>query len=166
MANLTKALFRNSFENRGKETEKILLVAERLQSMKKHQGSVQRRLQEYLNSRIDTAARDLSCYLKSPEVQEEFTTWTSDNVPVHEDSWAVTDNAIKKKLRKRLSYVIRTWEEENHVFADTCTSLIKHFRQRFNVMEHQLQVIKSAVTTDNESGTKSNFPLVAPDHWD
>ena len=62
--------------------------------------------------------------------------------------------------------MIRTWEEENHVFADTCTSLIKHFRQRFNVMEHQLQVIKSAVTTDNESGIKSNFPLVAPDHWD
>lgn len=96
MAYLTKSLFRNSFENRGKETEKILLVAERLQSMKKHQGSVQRQLQEYLNSRIDTAARDLSCYLKSPEVQEEFTTWTSDNVPVHEDSWAVTDNTIKK----------------------------------------------------------------------
>ena len=61
MAYLTKSLFRNSFENRGKETEKILLVAERLQSMKKHQGSVQRQLQEYLSSRIDTAARDLSC---------------------------------------------------------------------------------------------------------
>ena len=75
---------------------KILLVAKRLQRMKKQQGSIERELQEYLNSRIDTAARDLSCYLKSPEVQEEFTTWTSDNVPVHEDSWAVTDNAIKK----------------------------------------------------------------------
>ena len=51
-------------------------------------------------------------------------------------------------------------------FADTRTSLIKHFRQRFNVMEHQLQIIKSAVTADNERGTKSNFPQVAPDHCD
>ena len=75
---------------------KILLVAKRLQRMKKQQGSIQRELQEYLNSRIDTAARDLSCYLKSPKVQEEFTLWTSDDVPVHQDSWAVTDIAINK----------------------------------------------------------------------
>lgn len=74
---------------------KILLVAKRLQRMKKQQGSIQRELQEYLNSRIDTAARDLSCYLKSPKVQEELTSWTSDDVPVHEDSWGVTDNAKK-----------------------------------------------------------------------
>lgn len=40
MAYLTKAVFRNSFENRGKDTEKIVLEAKRLQSMKKQQESV------------------------------------------------------------------------------------------------------------------------------
>ena len=40
MAYLTKAVFRNSFENRGKETEKIVLEAKRLQSRKKQQESV------------------------------------------------------------------------------------------------------------------------------
>ena len=166
MAYLTKALFRNSFENRGKETEKIRLVAKRLQSMKEQQGSVQRELQAYLENKIDTAVHELSSYLKSPKVKEEFTSWTSDDVPVHEDSWAVTDDSIKKTLRKRLGYVIRTWEEESHVFADSRTSLVKHFQQRFNLVEHQLQIIESAVTTDNESGTRSNLPQVGPDNWD
>lgn len=91
--------------------------------------------------------------------------WTSDDVPVHQDSWAVTDNAINKTPKAAQLRDTNLGRRES-CFADTRTSLIKHFRQRFNVMEHQLQIIKSAVTADNERGTKSNFSQVAPDHWD
>ncbi|KAJ7392783.1 hypothetical protein OS493_010440 [Desmophyllum pertusum] len=162
MAYLTKAFIRNSSKDRKRVTERMMLITERLLIIEKQQSSVNKELQEYLESKTDNAVSALAKYLKSSDVVKRFTSWTLDDVPNAEESgesWAVTKNYIQKALIKRLRYEIARWEEENHVFADCRTSLIQYFQQRFNFAEGQLRILESSVIADN-AASPAGGPLV------
>ena len=86
-----------------------------------------------LNSTINTsAARELSKFLNSPELQQYFTLWSLDNVPDVGGDWNVTEENIKRALVKRLQEKIEEWEIQNNVFAESRTlltqSLLRYFK--------------------------------------
>ena len=113
--------------------------------IEKQQSSVAKELQYYLENKTDNAVSLLSKNLKSPDVVGQFTSWALDDVPDAEESWVMTNHYIQKAFRKRLQDVIVSWEEDNHVFADARTSLVKYFQQRFSYVEGQLRYLESSV---------------------
>ena len=96
-------------------------VAEVMNFMTESQQCV---VDKELNSTIKTsAARELSKFLNSPELQQYFTSWSLDNVPDVGGDWNVTEENIKRALVKRLQEKIEEWEIQTNVLAESRTSL-------------------------------------------
>lgn len=145
MAFFTRAFIRTSHYDRAKVTERLKLITERLTMIENQQSSVAKELQNYLENKIDYAVSLLSKDLKSPDVVEQFTSWTLDDVPDPEESWVMTNYYIQKAFRKRLEDMIAAWEEKHRVFANARTSMIEYFQQRFSYVEGQLRCLESSV---------------------
>ncbi len=159
MAYHTKAFVLNSHEDRANVIERMMLVTERLVMIEEQQSSITNELQEYLENKTNIAVSALSQYLKSPDVVEKFTSWMLDDVPSTENSWEETKNYVQIALVKRLQNVIALWEEENGVFAEARTSLIKSFQQRFNFVEGQLRNLESSVLAEAAASPSSSLRL-------
>ena len=112
MALHTKAFIRNSSEDRKNVIDRMKFITDRLQSIERQQGTVSKELQSYLENKTVHAVRALSRYLKSPEVIQQFSSWTLDDVPNTEQSWELTKNYIQKALMRRLQEKIKEWEEK------------------------------------------------------
>ncbi len=156
MAYQTKAFIRNSQEDRAKVIERMKFLLERLVTIEKEQSTVNKELQEYLEDKTADVVSKLSKYLKSPDVVEQFSSRTLDYSPDLEKSWEVAKPYIQTALMKRHHDVIAAWEEEHHVFADACTSLIQYFQQRLNFVERQIQNLESSVLEENAASLASS----------
>ena len=162
MAFHTKAFIRNSSEDRKKVIDRMKFITDRLRSIEKQQGTISKELQSYLEDKTDYAVSELSRYLKSPEVMQQFSSWTLDDVPKTEESWELTKNYIQKALMKRLQEKIEEWEEEYHVFSDARAALIKYFQERFSFVEGQLRTLEGSVLAGNAASSASD-PLASDD---
>ena len=162
MALHTKAFIRNSSEDRKDVIERMMFITNRLQSIERQQGTVSKELQSYLENKTDHAVRELSRYLKSPEVIQQFSSWTLDDVPNTEQSWELTKNYIQKALMRRLQEKIEEWEEKNHIFSDARASLIRYFQERFSYVEGQLRMLEGSVLAGDAVGSGSD-PLASDD---
>ena len=162
MAFHTKAFTRNSSEDRKKVIDRMKFITDRLRSIEKQQGTISKELQSYLEDKTDYAVNELSRYLKSPEVMQQFSSWTLDDVPKTEESWELTKNYIQKALMKRLQEKIEEWEEEYHVFSDARAALIKYFQERFSFVEGQLRTLEGSVLAGNAASSASD-PLASDD---
>ena len=138
----------NASRDKAKVTQKMALIAKRLDLIETQQSKVTKDLRQYLNTRVDGAVQKLSEYLSSRGVKARFTSWTLDEVPKAESSWEVTENQIMKVLSSRLGEIIEQWEEDNKVFANARESLGQRFYKRYNFVEGQLRNLQSAVTAD------------------
>ncbi|KAL9964111.1 hypothetical protein ACROYT_G027695 [Oculina patagonica] len=157
MAFYTKAFIHHSHKDRSKD-ERMALITERLEKIEKQEIKVSKELQEYLDNKTNNAVRALSKYLKSSEVVERFTLWTSDDVSNSDDRWELmVTNYIQTVLVERLKEVIKAWEDEHHVFADVRTSLIQHFQQRFNIVEGELRNLESSLLAEDAASFESGL---------
>ena len=116
------------------------------------------KLEQYSKRRTDEATQELSQYLSTEEVKSRFTSWTLDEVPQVDGSWEVTESQIMKVISGRLQDMIRQWEEDHQVFADARRSVLKHFQERYNCAEAQLQNLQSAVIIDNNGVQQTSVP--------
>ena len=73
-------------------------------------------------------------------------------------SWEVTEFQIMKVISGRLQAIIGQWEEDHQVFADARKSVLKHFQQRYNRVEAQLQNLQSAFIVDNNGVQQTSLP--------
>lgn len=137
-------------------------ITARLESIGRQQGTLSKELQTFLENKTDKAVSTLSKYLKSADVIEKFTSWTSNDVPNTEASWEVTKNYIQKALNKRLHETIEEWEEKNQVFSKARSSLIEYFQQRFNYVEGQLRTLEGFVLAGGGTNSASD-PLASDD---
>ena len=163
MAYDSQAFLTNSIKDRRKVIERMMLITERLLKIERQQSSINKELQDYLESKTDYAVSTLSKYLKSSAVVEKFTSWTLDDVPNTEESWEVTRNFIQKAIMERLQDVIASWEEENHVFSEASSSLTQYFQERFHFVEGQLKILETSVVA-KDGASPSSDPLV-PDNF-
>ena len=163
MALHTKAFIRNSSEDRKKVIDRMKFITDRLQSIGKEQGKKKgKQLQLHLQKMTDEAVDALSTYLKSPEVMQQFCSWTLDEVPRTNESWERTQIYIENALRRRLREKIMEWEEKNHVFSDTRASLIKYFQETFRYVEGQLRILEGSVLAGGAVRSASG-PLASND---
>ena len=162
MALHTKAFIRNSSEDRKDVIDRMMFITNRLQSIERQQGTVSKELQSYLENKTDHAVRALSRYLKSPEVIQQFSSWTLDDVPNTEQSWELTKNYIQKALMRRLQETIEEWEEKNQVFSDARASLIQYFQERFSYVEGQLRTLEESVLA-GDAANSAGGPLASDD---
>ena len=162
MALHTKAFIRNSSEDRKDVIDRMMFITNRLQSIERQQGTVSKELQSYLENKTDHAVRALSRYLKSPEVIQQFSSWTLDDVPNTEQSWELTQNYIQKVLMRRLRETIEEWEEKNQVFSDARASLIQYFQERFSYVEGQLRTLEESVLA-GDAANSAGGPLASDD---
>ena len=163
MALHTKAFIRHSSDDRKNLIERMTFITDRLQSIEGQQGTLSKELQSYLENKTGHAVTTLSTYLKSPDVMQQFSLWTLDDVPHTEESWELTENYIQKALMKRLQGMIKEWEEKNHVFSDVRACLIQHFQDRFSYVEGQLQTLEGSVLAGDAASSASD--LLASDDF-
>ena len=163
MALHTKAFIRHSSDDRKNLIERMTFITDRLQSIEGQQGTLSKELQSYLENKTGHAVTALSTYLKSPDVMQQFSLWTLDDVPHTEESWELTENYIEKALMKRLQGMIEEWEEKNHVFSDVRACLIQHFQDRFSYVEGQLQTLEGSVLAGDAASSASD--LLASDDF-
>ena len=162
MALQTKAFIRNSSEDRKNVTDRMIYITDRLQSIERQQGTVSKELQSYLENKADHAVSALSRYLKSPEVMQQFSSWTLDDVPNTEESWELTKKYIQQLQMERLVEVIKEWEEMNHVFSDARASLIQYFQERLSYVKGQLRTLEGHVVAEDAASFGSD-PLASDD---
>ena len=144
-----KAFLSNASKSREEVHDKLDKIRRRLSDIESEQSEMMPELEQYSKRSTDEAMKKLSQYLSTEKVKRRFTSWTLDEVPEVEGSWEVTEFQIMKVISGRLQDIIRQWEEDNQVFADARKSLLKHFQQRYNFVESQLQNLQSAVIVDN-----------------
>ena len=68
--------------------------------------------------------------------------------------------------RRRLQEIIKRWEEDNHAFADTCESLVRHFKERYNRFEGKLRILQGALSSDEiipQDQREAGFELTITD---
>ena len=164
MALHTKAFIRNSSEDRKNVIDRMKFITDRLQSIEREQGKEKRKqLQLHLKTMTDKAVTALSRYLKSPEVMQQFCSWTLDEVPKTYESWETTQNYIQKALTRRLREKIKEWEEKNRVFSNTRASLIQCFQETFRYVEGQLRILEGSLlaggATHSASGSLASNDL-------
>ena len=164
MALHTKAFIRNSSEDRKNVIDRMKFITDRLQSIEREQGKEKRKqLQLHLKKMTDKAVNALSRYLKSPEVMQQFCSWTLDEVPKTYESWETTQIYIEKALTRRLREKIKEWEEKNHVFSNTRASLIQYFQETFRYVEGQLRILEGSLlaggATHSASGSLASNDL-------
>ncbi len=160
MAFYTKAFIHHSHKDRLK-VERMALITERLEKIKKQESSISKELEEYLESETNKAISKLSTYLKSFDVADQFTLWTSDDVSNSDDRWELmVSNYIQTALMNRLKEVITAWEDEHHVFADVRTSLIQYLQRRLNIVEGQLRNLESSLLAEDAASSESGLQLV------
>ena len=162
MALHTKAFIRNSSEDRKYVIDRMMFITNRLQSIERQQGTVSKELQSYLENKTDHAVRELSRYLKSPEVIQQFSSWTLDDVPNTEQSWELTKNYIQNTLRRRIRENIKEWEDMNQVFSHARASLIQTYQARFRYVEGQLRTLEGSVLAGGVTRSASG-PSVSDD---
>ena len=69
-------------------------------------------------------------------------------------------------MENRLQEVIKRWEEDNHAFADTCESLVRHFKERYNRFEGKLRILQGALSSDEiipQDQREAGFKLTITD---
>ena len=69
-------------------------------------------------------------------------------------------------MENRLQEIIKRWEEDNHAFADTCESLVRHFKERYNRFEGELRILQGALSSDEimpQDQRESGFELTITD---
>ena len=140
----------------------MIYITDRLQSIERQQGTVSKELQSYLENKADHAVSALSRYLKSPEVMQQFSSWTLDDVPNTEESWELTKKYIQQLQMERLVEVIKEWEEMNHVFSDARASLIQYFQERLSYVKGQLRTLEGHVVAEDAASFGSD-PLASDD---
>ena len=117
-----------------------------------------------LNSTIKTsAARELSKFLNSPELQQYFTLWSLDNVPDVGGDWNVTEENIKRALVKRLREKIEEWEIQNNVFAESRTLLTQSLLRYFKWVEQQNQNVQNSPRADTVATSSKTGPHTSTD---
>ena len=156
MALQTKAFIRDCSKGRKNAIDRIIFTTDRLQSFERQQGTISKELQSYLESKTDHAVSALSRYLKSPEVMQQFSSWTLDDVPNTEESWELTKNYIQQLQMERLVEVIKEWEEMNHVFSDARASLIQYFQERLSYVKGQLRTLEGHVVAEDAASSGSD----------
>ena len=144
-----KAFVMNVSRDRVQVASKMALILARLVRIEKQQDAVMEDLNNYLDTRVNSAVQKLSDYLSSDDVRRRFTSWTLDEVPKAESSWEVTENSITQLMHSRLRDMIEHWEEDNRVFAHARESLLQHFQQQYNFVEGQLRNLQGAVMGEN-----------------
>ena len=162
MALQTKAFIRDCSKGRKNAIDRIIFTTDRLQSFERQQDTVSKELQSYLESKTDHAVSALSRYLKSPEVMQQFSSWTLDDVPNTGESWELTKNYIQQLQMERLVEVIKEWEEMNHVFSDARASLIQYFQERLSYVKGQLRTLEGHVVAEDAASSGSD-PLASDD---
>ncbi|XP_067035453.1 dual serine/threonine and tyrosine protein kinase-like [Acropora muricata] len=153
-----KAFVSNACRNREEVNEKLDRIRQRLSKIESEQKEMMRKLEQYSQRRTDEAIQELYKYLSTEEVKTRFTSWTLDEVPEVHGSWEVTEFQIMKVISGRLQAIIGQWEEDYQVFADARKSVLKHFQQRYNFVESQLQNLQSAITVDNNGVQRTPPP--------
>ena len=124
-------------------------IISRLSQIEEKETEMMKGLRNHMEASVKSAVHELSEYLKSDDVKARFTTWTLDEVPNAESSWAVTNSYITKVLQKRLQEIIEHWEEDKQVFSDARKSLVQHSQQWYNIVEGELRNLQCAVTNDD-----------------
>ena len=150
MAFHTKAFIYYLPEDRKMLIERLKFTNDRLKTIERQQGKISEELHSYLEDRTKRAVSSLSTYLQSPEVMQQFSSWTLDDVLAQtQESWDLTWNFIQKALMKRLQEKMEEWEEKNHIFSDTRAYLIQLLQERFGYVSDQLRSLEGLALTSN-----------------
>ena len=149
MAFHTKAFICYLPEDRKRLIERLKFTNDRLKTIERQQGKISEELHSYLEDRTKRAVSSLSTYLQSPEVMQQFSSWTLDDVPNTQESWDLTWNFIQKALMKRLQEKMEEWEEKNHIFSDTRAYLIQLLQERLGYVNDQLRSLEGLALTSN-----------------
>jgi len=139
----------NTSRDRAEVAERMDSIICRLDQIEEKETEMMEELRNQLEALVKSAVHELSEYLKSDDVKARFTTWTFDEVPKEEGSWAVTNSNITKALENRLRDIIEHWEENRQVFSNARKSLVQHCQQRYNMVVGQLGNLHCAVTNDD-----------------
>ena len=127
-------------------TARLNAVTERLRKLQAEQESSKEEMKRYLGYRTRLAIDTLIDHLQTPQVEEIFCKWNSDELPAVEKSWEVTEAALVKLLQGRLQMLIEEWEEEKQKFAEARKSVIKKFLEQYNYLERELRNVEVSVS--------------------
>ena len=181
MAFHAKALIHYLPEDRKSLIERLKFTNDRLKTIEGQQSKISEELHSYLEDRTKRAVSSLSTYLQSPEVMQQFSSWTLDDVPNTQEGWDLTWNFIQKALTKRLQEKMEEWEVKNHIFSDTRANLIQLLQERFGYGNEQLRSLeglgltrqaarsvvgKASAMSTAEDASSARAPLVNKSFFD
>ena len=125
----------------------------RLHRVEKESEIIMKKLDKRLDKSIRNIAKDLSKFLKGSGAQDRVSSWRLDELPaVHEDDlWMDVEADLDGIIEKRLTELLRDWDEENRLFQSIQNDLLNAFKEEFLVLESQLNSIEHLMQSDDIS---------------
>jgi len=159
-----KSFVNNAGFEREEAEKKMAQVLLRLESIKEKKDKVIESLNKEWRCRVDDVVKKLTEFLSSAAVKEQFTSWTTDEVPEVKSSWEQIQDQVTKLLENRLLSLIEKWEEDNSVFVTARYSLLQHFKYHVDLVEVERLKLERDVVHDapgapgEDTGSNSWIP--------
>ena len=129
--------------------KKIRVVEERVEEIEGNYHRLIQELEQILQDKTNELIMKLSCYFKSDEMKSSVTTWTSDDAPKKQESWAATEPLISQAIARRFAEEIQHWEEELHYFSEAKDFLQKEFSQKLNFLQGEIGIVEKSIIFDH-----------------
>ena len=87
------------------------------------------------------------------EPKETISAWTQDQLPRVEpdDIWPDVEGEIDNVVEKRLSEILRDWDDKFKLFHSVQLDLIKTFKEEFLLLDTQLSSVETYIQSDDIS---------------
>ena len=114
---------------------------------------IMKRLEKQLDKNVRTISAKLSQYLQTEEAKLRITCWAEDQLPrVEEDDvWPDVEADLDCLIERRLSEILREWDEKTAMFQLVQQELLRAFKEEFLVLDSQLSTVENFIQSDDLS---------------
>ncbi len=125
----------------------------RLHKVERESEIIMKKLEKQLEKHVRVISAKLADYLQKDEAKEKMGLWTEDQLPNVEldDVWADIETELDCVIEKRLTDILREWDEKYRLFSNVQRDLMQMFKEEFLILDSQLSTVENYIQSDELS---------------
>jgi hypothetical protein len=125
----------------------------RLHKVERESEVIMKKLEKQLDKHVRMISAKLADYLLQDDAKEKMGLWTEDQLPQVEldDVWADLEADLDCIIERRLTDVLREWDEKARLFQNVQRDLCQTFKEEFLILDSQLSTVENYIQSDELS---------------
>lgn len=125
-------------------------IKKRMEELQSSHSQTLDELKAYQSAIIWEIVGKLAFYFKSEDTSKRFCEWSPEEVPKPKATWEETENEVLRCISERSQKFVQDWEDEEQEFATAQEKMIKHFCEKYSLMEEEVRMVEDEVLFLNE----------------